>query len=230
MAVYAIDDSSLVAIANAVRAKTNYFGSLTIAEMIEKINSIIKQTNDDLDGLIMRTSETIVSDTARFVAAYAFFSNPSICTVVLTAAELIGDFAFCDCVNLERISTGAKRVGAYAFSGCDELNEILFDDELVEIGVAALSGCKSLTTIDLRNTSVSTILPSVFEQSGVRELWLPENRFCGLADANAFAGTPLGQNGSGGIIHVPMRFRVEYESNRIWSRITGNGTNRIVSY
>lgn len=226
----AILDETLNAIGDAVRAKANLSGDLSIQEMIAAINSIIVHTNEDIDGIIMRTSEIIESNTAQYVADYAFFGNPSIRTVVLPNATMVGNYAFCDCVNLERISTGATEIGAYAFYGCDELNEILFSQNLSSIGVAAFDGCSSLECVDLRGTSVLNILPSAFADSGLRELWLPGDRFCMLTNASAFTNSPLAQDGPGGIIHLPRKYRVEYEANTIWAKILGNGTNRVVAY
>lgn len=230
MSKYAITDTTLNALADAIRSKTGIDAALSPAEMIEAVNGIIVQTNTDLDGLIMRTSEVVESNTATSVAAYAFFNNPSVRTVVIPAVTTVGEYAFCDCTNLERVSCGARKIGAYAFYGCDVLNEFLFSDSLTEIGVAAFDGCVSLTAVNLRNTSIATISPSAFAASGVRELWLPESRFCSLTNVSSFAGAPIGQNGSGGVIYMPLRYRVQYEANSAWSKITGNGTNRVVTY
>lgn len=230
MRLYVISDERLTMLADAIRSKTGDEAALSPAEMVEAISSIAVQTNTDLDGMIERAAEVVESDTAALVASYAFFNNATVRTVVLPAAQMIEEYAFCDCVNLERISCGASKIGAYAFCGCDALNEFLFSDNLTEIGVAAFDGCSSLTVVNLRNTSITTIAPSAFSASGVGELWLPENRFCSLTNVSSFAGTPLGQNGSGGIIYMPLRYRVRYEANSAWSKITGNGTNRVVTY
>lgn len=230
MKLYVISDERLEMLADAIRSKTGEAEALSPAEMVDAVNGIVVQTNTDLDGMIARTAEVVESDTAALVAAYAFFNNATVRTVVLPAVRTIEEYAFCDCVNLERISTGASRIGAYAFYGCDALNEILFGEGLAEIGVAAFDGCSALTAINLRNTSVSAIAPSAFAASGLRELWLPENRQCTLANVNSFADSPLGVGGSGGVIYVPLKYRVRYEASPIWSKIFANGKNRIVTY
>ena len=230
MKLYVISDDRLKMLADAIRAKTGEDAALSPAEMVDAVNGIVVQTNTDLDGMIARTAEVVESDTATLVAAYAFFNNATVRTVVLPEVHTIEEYAFCDCVNLERISTGASRIGAYAFYGCDALNEILFGEGLTEIGVAAFDGCSALIAINLRNTAVSAIAPSAFASSGLRELWLPENRQCTLANVNSFAGSPLGVGGSGGVIYVPLKYRVRYEASPIWSKIFANGKNRIVTY
>lgn len=230
MSVYVIMEETLNGIADAVRLKTGLSSNMTPAELEAAIRSIDIKSNDDLDGLIERSSERIESNTAKYIASYAFFMNPSVRVVVLPAAKLIGDYAFSDCVNLEHVSTGATKIGSYAFYGCDELLEVLFDPTLSEIGVAAFDGCASLQKIDLKNTSVNTIMPGAFASSGLNELWLPKNQYCSITNTGAFSGTPIGIGGSGGTIYVPMRFRVRYEANTIWASVFANENNRVVSY
>ena len=230
MGTYAIQSETLQAIADAIRAKTDSSAQLSPAEMVSAINSIITYDSMNLDSMIMRTSEIIESRTATSVAAYAFYNNPAIHTVIIPAADAIGDYAFANSANLEYFSSGAATIGAYAFYGCDALSEVLFADNFREIGVAAFDGCESLESVNLQKTMVSTITPSAFADSGLRELRLPEARFCSLTNVSAFSGCPLGVGGSGGVIYMPMRYRVQYEANTIWSRIIGNGTNRIVTY
>ena len=230
MGKYAIQDTTLQLIADAIRNKTGASGAMSPAEMADAINGISIYTNTDLDGMITRTAEVVESYTASSVAAYAFFNNATVRAVVLPAVKSIEEYAFYDCVSLERISSGASQIGAYSFCGCDELNEVLFSNELRTIGVAAFDGCSSLTSVNLRYTEISSIAPSAFSSSGLADLWLPETRICTLASVNSFDGSPLGVGGSGGVIHVPIRFRVQYEANTTWSKILGNGTNRVVTY
>ena len=230
MKLYVISDERLNQLAEAIRSKTGETEALSPAEMVEAINGTVIHTNTELDGMITRTAEVVESNTAGLVAAYAFFNNATVRTVVLPAAKEIQEYAFCDCVNLERISCGASKIRAYAFYGCDALNEILFAEGLTEIDVAAFNGCSELNKIDLRNTSVSAIAPSAFAASGLKELWLPENKFCTLTNVSSFSGCPLGVGGSGGVIYVPLKYRVRYEANTTWAKILGNGTNRVVTY
>lgn len=230
MGKYAIEEATLQSLADAIRSKTGTSLPLSPSEMVDAINGIIIHNNNDLDGLIMRTSEDIESNTATYVANYSFFNNLSVRYVVMPNVESVGEYAFYGCGNLENVSVGAIRIGAYAFYDCDQLLEIIFDDALTEIGVSAFDGCLSLTGVDLSGSSVPVIPASCFANTGITEFRLPEGRFCGLANVNAFSGSPIGVNGVGGTIYVPMQYRVRYESNSIWSQILGNGKNRVVTY
>ena len=230
MIMYSITDTTLNSLADAVRSKTGDSALITPSEMISAINEIVVYNNDAIDGIIQRTLECLESDTAEYVADYALYGNPSIRMVVLPCISTIGEYAFGDCINLEHVSCGATKIGAYAFFGCTELIEFKFWENLVEIGYAAFNNCASLETVNLRDTSIGTILPNTFADSGLCDLWLPANRFCTLPSTSAFIGSPIGLNGSGGVIHVPLKYRVQYELNAVWSQVINNGTNRIVTY
>jgi hypothetical protein len=230
MDVYAIKEDTLNELADAIRSKTSITNQMTPAEMAEAVRSIIAHTNEDIDGMIMRTSEVIESASASNVASYAFFNNPSVRVVVLPNAYVIGERAFCNCPNLEHVSSGARQIDGYAFYNCSELLEVIFDHDLNSIGVAAFDGCSSLKEINLRSTMVRTIAASAFANSGIEELWLPEDGFCALASVNAFSGTALAEGGAGGVIHVPMQYRVSYEANRVWGSVFRNSHNRVVTY
>lgn len=60
----------------------------------------------------------------------------------------IGEEAFANCVNLNKISIGqtCKKIGIKAFEGCSNLKEIQLDPDfqLEEIGNSAFKGCQSL--------------------------------------------------------------------------------------
>ena len=108
MGKYAIEEATLQSLADAIRSKTGTSLPLSPSEMVDAINSIIIHNNNDLDGLIMRTSEDIESNTATYVANYSFFNNLSVRYVVLPNAETIGEYAFYGCGNLENVSVGAN--------------------------------------------------------------------------------------------------------------------------
>ncbi|MBQ7540669.1 MAG: leucine-rich repeat domain-containing protein [Clostridia bacterium] len=230
MALYAISDTSLNALADAVRSKTGVDTQMSLEEIIAAIHAVVVHTNGDLDGMIARTLEVVESDTVQSIAAYAFYNNPVVRTVVAAAAKSIGEYAFCDCINLERVSCSAASIGDYAFLGCNMLNEILFDRKILDIGAGAFAECSSLESVDLRDTYLPIIMPNTFADSGIRELKLPDRRFVSLPSTSAFAGSPLGVDGNGGVIYLPLEYRVSYEANTVWSAILGNNKNIVISY
>lgn len=229
MAIYAISEATMTALADAIRVKTKDQKKMTPEEMVAAINGIVSHT-EDFDALIMRTSETVRSETATYVADYAMFSNQAVRNIELPAAQSVGEYAFCSCGNLESVLTNATSIGAHAFYGCDKLTSVTWGAGLTEIGVGAFDGCASLKVVNLRDATFAALSASAFANSGLTELWLPEGRFCNIPNDGVFAGAPVGAGGSGGVIYVPSKYRVRYEADNRWAPIFRGGQNRIVSY
>lgn len=229
MAIYAISEATLTALADEIRSKIESDAPLSPADMIAAVHGIVAHTRD-VDGLIMRTSTSLESATATSIADYALFSNQTIEDAILPAVTKIGEYAFCSCGNLETVNSSAIEIGSYAFYGCDHLHDFTWADGIIDIGVGAFDGCAALVTVNLRNASFATLSASAFANSGVTELWLPEGRFCSVPNDSTFAGSPIGPGGSGGVIYVPLRYRFQYESNSKWAGVFKGGQNRIVSY
>ena len=229
MAIYAISEATLTALADEIRSKIGSDEPLSPSDMINAVHGIITHTKD-VDGLLMRTSTSLESMTATSIADYALFSNQTIEDVNIPAAKVIGEYAFCSCGNLEVVSSGAIDIGSYAFYGCDHLQDFTWADGIIDIGVGAFDGCTSLTTVNLRKAAFATLSVSAFANSGVTELWLPEGRFCAVPNDSTFAGSPIGPGGSGGVIYVPLAYRFQYESNSRWAGVFKGGQNRVVSY
>lgn len=229
MAIYAISEATLTALADEIRAATAGDAPLSTADMINAIHGMVVYAQE-VDGLIMRTATALDSITATSVADYAMFSNQAIEEVNLPAAREIGEYAFCSCGNLKSVVSNAIKIGQYAFYGCDRLDDFVWADGIIEIGVGAFDGCTALKTVNLRNASFASLPASAFSYSGVTELWLPEGRFCTVPNDSTFAGSPLGRGGIGGVVYVPLRYRVQYEANSKWADVFRGGQNRIVSY
>ena len=81
-----------------------------------------------------------------------FFGCRSLETVVLPASlERIGEYAFADCVSLQRLDlsglTNLRRIERSAFDGCSGLREILLPDGLEVLGTTAFANCVSLQNV-----------------------------------------------------------------------------------
>ena len=229
MAVYAISDRTLTALADAIRAKAGINDQLSTDRMIQEINALITHTQD-IDGFIMRTATALASNSATSVADYSMFSNQALEEVSLPAVREIGEYAFCSCGNLREVVTGAAKIGSYAFFGCDRLQLFAWSNQLNEISVGAFDGCTSLHVVNLKDSPIAAIGASAFSNSGINELWLPKSRFCSIPNASTFSGTPIGTDGTGGTIYVPQQYRVQYESNNRWASVFRNDKNRVISY
>ena len=97
---------------------------------------------------------TIPNETKK-INNYAFAGVASIKKIVLPEGiESIGDFAFCNCVNLLSVKTPTtcKTIGKYAFNGCSQLSEVELLEGLANIGECAFSYCLSLQSLIFPST------------------------------------------------------------------------------
>ena len=71
--------------------------------------------------------------------------------IVEEGIEEIGEGAFCDCKNLEKISfsRGIRKIRGGAFSRCYKIKEIILKEGLEEIGDAAFYRCSRLKHLTL---------------------------------------------------------------------------------
>eukprot|EP00939_MAST-03C_sp_MAST-3C-sp1_P004159 g4159.t1 len=71
--------------------------------------------------------------------------------IVEEGIEEIGEGAFYDCKNLEKISfsRGIRKIRGGAFYGCEKIEEIILKEGLEEIGTGAFLGCSSLKHVTL---------------------------------------------------------------------------------
>ena len=120
MAKYMIQDSTLSAIADAIRTQTGKDSSekLSPAQMVDEIHN----TLGDFPGLINRTLTDIRCDGVDTVAPYAFYSYPALNTVEFPNCTSVGNAAFQNCVSLTDVSmTQCTTVGSSAFANCKAL-------------------------------------------------------------------------------------------------------------
>lgn len=210
MSAYIITEERLSQLADAIRLKAGTNEPLNPQEMVEAILSIQPKDNEGMDHMIMRDIAEIHTTTATRVGAYAFYENRMITEAEMPAVREIADYAFFNCKALETVEFGSlNKLGPYAFCGCT-----------------------SLTEMDLQTAMIRTIYAGAFENSGITVLRLPQDTYCSLVSASAFYGTVFSSNsgGAGGTIYVPLKYRVQYESNSIWADVFRNERNTVISY
>ncbi len=105
-------------------------------------------------------------------------SNVSIKEVVVEeGVKNIGDYTFCDCLNLTSIiiPDSVINIGDKAFSGCSSLASITIPDGVTNIGNSAFASCSSLTSITIPD-SVTNIGNSAFAScSNLASITIPDS-------------------------------------------------------
>lgn len=140
----------LTAIADAIRAKTGTTGTMTLAEMPEKIAAI--QTGgggtSQIDSLIDRTITEISNDSVTSIGAWAFQNCSILNTANFPAVTSIGSHAFNSCSKLTTVNFPVTTsISDYAFSTCTELTTADFP-VVTSIDIYAFYSCYKLTTVN----------------------------------------------------------------------------------
>ena len=137
-------------------------------------NAIIEK---ETDTLIAGTSITVIPDSVKHIASFAFytcsFTNITIPGNVLT----IGEYAFSACKNLTKITipNSVTEIEASAFYECTDLKEVKIGSSLKEIKGGVFSDCTSLNNLEI-GENVEKITSSAFLNcTSLRELFIPKN-------------------------------------------------------
>ena len=92
----------------------------------------------------------------------------------------IGDYAFSNCQNLERINLGDNilTIGNYAFSGCKKLTSIDIPQSAIYILSGVFMGCSSLTAINVAatNEGYSSVDGVFFNKDKTQLICYPQNK------------------------------------------------------
>ena len=156
MSEYLIQDTTLSAIADAIRAKTGPAEQLTPEQMIAAITNIQSGGGGDdssFKEVIERTAvnPTLPGDLTN-IGLYVFYNCFELALTSLPAGiTSIGTYAFGNCYKLALTSlpAGITSIGKNAFFTCTGLTSITFEGTPSSIASNAFSNCTNLTTINV---------------------------------------------------------------------------------
>lgn len=109
------------------------------------------------------------------IKEYAFYKCSITNVIIPGSVKNIGDYAFCDCGEIESItlSNGVVNIGNFAFDNCSGITDIIIPDSVKSIGALAFSGCTGLTSIIIPDNAIS-IGESVFQDcSSLKSVTVP---------------------------------------------------------
>lgn len=138
MAEYLIQDSTLAAIADAIRKKTGKTDTIQVSKYAVAIQDISVGDNDTY------IKYTIDENTGEIIAAspYGFDIIPTGLFAMMTSLETV------DLSNSPNITA----IGANTFYGCSGLTSIEIPKSVTSIGDSAFYGCNNLTTVNYNGT------------------------------------------------------------------------------
>lgn len=164
MAKYIVEDTSLIAVADAIRAKTGKTEELTLAEMPAEIASVPSTNEDKIKEVIDGTITSINNSDATEVNNYAFYSCKKLTTVNLPNVTNIKGSAFSSCTALTSISIPkVKTIYANAFADCTQLTSVTLPASLTLLQNFAFSQCDGLITVTIKATTPPKLGTNVFK-------------------------------------------------------------------
>lgn len=186
MAKYSIEDSTLIAIGDAIREKNDTTESMTPAEMAEAISAI--ETGGDssaantLSKMIDRTIVEISDAKVTVVAGFAFRNCFSLVTADFPNVTEIESYAFNNCSKLANVNfPKVTSVNKNAFQSCSVLATVDLP-KATSIAADAFSSCSKLATLILRNTTRvvslgnTSALSGTAIKSGTGYVYVPDDR------------------------------------------------------
>lgn len=217
MAKYIVEDISLIAVADAIRAKTGKSDPLTLADMPTEIGNIEAGggSNQDLiDGRLTGTWTSIDSDVTK-VIDNACYKLTSLETVNLPKCTWIGPYSFGNCSTLHTLNAPlCTSVSAYSFSNCYELLNL----NLPKIGSILMNSFQNNYALQKADFEVvKSIAANSFAScsSLITLILRKSDAICNLVNISAFTDTPIA-NGVG-YIYVPSALIETYKSATNWS-------------
>ena len=190
MAEYLIQDTTLTAIADAIRARANITGALTPEEFATAIESIP-------DYLALRAN----NDTP-----FSYHSEE--------VKRLYND-TFGGSNQIESVSVpNCKQIQWRALNSCSRLTSVYAPNAL-SIESGSFSGSSALPRLKL--PSASSIYDSAFKNCTALAILVlgRTDNIVELRNINAFAGTPI-ESGTG-YVYVPSALVDTYKADSVWS-------------
>ena len=228
MARYFVQDTSLTAIADAIRSKTGGTAALTLDGMAEAVAGIeTGGGGDDLAKQIVERTVTEINDASiEKVGEYAFQSCSNLTSANLPACTSLGSGAFHSCSKLTSVDLPAcTSVGGSAFSGCSKLTSVDLP-ACTSLGSGAFQNCSKLTSVDL--PACTSVGVSAFQSCyNLTSVVIRTDSICSLANTSAFnkcyhiLGTVNATHNPEGLkdgyIYVPDALVEDYKAATNWS-------------
>ena len=210
----------LVAVANAIRTKSDTVKALTLDEMPQAIDGIQgggSGTDDSLNAYFGKTLEDVDCDAAISINPYAFYQNGGIKKVRFANATTVGNNNFQTCENLESVDlpmvTGD--CGTNFCNGCKSLVSVNIPS-VTELGNYAFQSCSVIKKIDL--PSVQSIGNYCLRYTSKLEALILRYEGGVVAKGSGILnGSNIVSSSGTGYIYVPKSLLETYKASSNWA-------------
>ena len=161
----------------------------TLLLLIALITTTIAFAQTEIDGIYYNLNNS--TQTAEVTSNSNKYSGditiPEKVTYNATeySVTYIGDYAFRSCSSLTSISipNSVTSIGDYAFYSCSSLTSITIPNSVTSIGNSAFYWCSSLTSITIEATTPPTLGTSVFNETNLAAIYIPDNTLSAYKEA-----------------------------------------------
>ena len=227
----------LVAVADAVREKTETSDALTLDEMPSAISGI--KTGGDIKAFVKSLCEKTLTEcdneAITKVGDYAFYDIRTLTVLNIPNVESIGASAFMRCTGIKAIDLPkCKTIGSSAFASCNGVRSINVP-VLESVQTGTFNSCTFATEINcpmvksIANQGfyyasglsrfdflqLESIATHAFNQTKTATLIIRTPSVCSLANTNAFLNSPIVRGE--GYIYVPKSLVESYKSATNWA-------------
>lgn len=221
MAERIVQEESLVAVADAIRAKggttdplsfpTGFADAIAAIQAGASIDNGIVWT--EINSAYQPTKATIYA--TKRVPKYACYGMDSLSSVVFQGNPTsLMDYCFSGCRNLSAIElpSSVDTLDARSFNGCTSMTTLKAEG-LGWVNNDAFYGCSKLTLVDIKGEGFGS--QAFYNCSKLVSLILRGNALAKLYNTNSFTGTPIA-NGAG-YIYVQSVLVDSYKAATNWS-------------
>lgn len=241
MAIRTIDDSSLAALADAIRAKGRTTQAMTFPDdFVNGVRNMVCAEEVLLISLIDGTCTDLNTEKLTEIGQYTFYYNTALKSVNLPEVLTVGDYGFQQCNKMETVSLAkATYLGVGAFRNCIQLhtihvpnvrsirNSFYYCSRLQSISMPLLESvtssgffrCTALTYADLG--LVAKLSDTLFQYcTALTTLVLRNPEQVCVPSASAFNNTGI-INGTATLdVYVPRSLVSAYEASADWAAFT----------
>lgn len=233
MASYVVSDTSLTAVADAIREKTGKSAQMAFPnEFVSEVEGI--ESGYSLDDLLsgIEPSGVVNINTASNIGNWSFKNRQGITRVNVNSAMILVGGMFNGCNNLEVLFAPYAYTSGntYTAQNCAKLHTIVIGNLNNNNYAVASVNQNVLKTIDL--VSTTQMSGSSFNWNRALNKIILRSNLVVTIGSSPFSNTPFASGGTGGTIYIPKVLYDElgtgsandYKSATNWSTIDAYGT------